>query len=60
MYTDYKQIDNKNYNIDYNLPNGRPEMGSLTGAAEILNTYLLKQNNSYGNSMKYQPLYYGN
>ena len=42
MYTDYKQIDNKNYNLDYNLLIRRPEMGYLIGAAEILNIYLLE------------------
>lgn len=60
MYKDYKQNDNKNYNLHYNLLIGWPEMDSLTGDAEILNTYVLKQNNSCGDSMKYQPLYYGN
>ena len=56
MYTDYKQIDNKNYNLDYNLLIGRPETDYLIGAAEILNIYILEQNNSCGISMNYQPL----
>lgn len=51
MYTDYKQIDNKNYNFDYNLLIECPETGCLTKVAEILNIYLQEQNNSCGNSM---------